>query len=79
MTGSGSFAGDADTIISVEVPKDHDLNSPHRNLNFTLRNAPAIQPRSMEITEDGIIRYSDEPIFGEAGTAEDTDVDAPSI
>lgn len=61
MTGSGAWSGDADTIVSVQVPKGHDQESPRRNLRFLLRNAPAIGARAMEMQDDGTILYSPEP------------------
>lgn len=66
MTGSGAFGGDADTIIGIELPHGEDENSPHRNINFMLRNAPAIGPRSFEMRDDGMIVYDTEPYYAEA-------------
>jgi hypothetical protein len=66
MTGSGAFGGDADTLIGIELPHGEDENSPHRNINFMLRNAPAIGPRSFEMTEDGQLIYDTEPFYAEA-------------
>lgn len=66
MTGSGAFGGDADTLIGIELPHGEDENSPHRNINFMLRNAPAIGPRSFEMTEDGMLIYDTEPYYAEA-------------
>ena len=82
MTGSGAFGGDADTIIGIELPRGEDENSPHRNVNFMLRNAPAIGPRSFQMTDEGQIIYDTEPYFADA-TAEprgsEAIVEAPSI
>jgi hypothetical protein len=64
MTGVGAFAGDADTIVSVSVPKGQTLEDPRRNLHFTLRNAPAPAPRGMEMGSDGCIVYATEPWGG---------------
>lgn len=62
MTGSGGFAGDPDTLVSVELPKGEDYDaSTRRNIRFTLRNSPIISPRAMEITSDGTMRYYDQP------------------
>ena len=61
MTGSGAWAGDFDTIISISIPKGMALKDPKRNLTFTLRNAPSIGDRGMEIDGDGKITYSTEP------------------
>lgn len=61
MTGAGDWAGDADTLVSVSIPKGMTMQDPKRNLTFTLRNAPSIGDRGMEITEDGRIIYSTEP------------------
>lgn len=83
MTGSGAFAGDADTIIDVELPKGYVENDPVRDLNFHLRNAPAIAPRSMEVTDDGRIIYDGAPTNAEpteaADLGEDQAADTPSI
>lgn len=83
MTGSGSFAGDADTIVSVELPRGESLNeSKRRNFNFLLRNAPSIGARSMEIQEDGHIVYDRHPYNPdevEAADLGDDAVPAPSI
>lgn len=65
MTGSGAFGGDADTIIGIELPHGEDENSPHRNINFMLRNAPAIGPRSFQMTDEGQIIYDSEPYYAE--------------
>lgn len=76
MTGSGAWAGDPDSIVSVELPKGEKLTeSTKRNLIFTLRNAPILTPRGMEIRDDGSILYSNEP-HGDWG---DDSTDAPSI
>lgn len=58
MTGVGAFAGDADTIVSVSIPKGMTIEEPIRNLHFTLRNAPSISARGMRMGEDGHIVYS---------------------
>lgn len=77
MTGSGAFAGDADTIVSVELPRgERQGESMGRNLNFTLRNSPAIGARSMQMQEDGHIIYDTEPIHRDE---EEETGDAPSI
>jgi 5S rRNA maturation endonuclease (ribonuclease M5) len=82
MTGSGAFAGDPDTIISVELPKDEDPNtSLKRNLNFTIRNGPPIGPRGMVLQEDGQILYTTEPwAYTDDGADDAADTtDAPAI
>ncbi len=62
MTGSGAFAGDPDTLVSISLPYGvKDTNDPRRNLHFTLRNAPAIGARGMEISSDGKITYATTP------------------
>lgn len=62
MTGSGAWAGDPDTIVSVELPGGDKLaSSTRRNLVFTLRNAPTIPPRGFDMQEDGHIVYSPVP------------------
>lgn len=59
MTGSGAWAGDPDTIVSVELPRsDKYTESVRRNLVFTLRNSPTIAPRGMTMQDDGSIVYS---------------------
>lgn len=63
MTGTGAFAGDVDTIVSVSVPHGLTVKSPYRNLDFTLRNAPSPSTRSMQFTDDERIAYSGEPVF----------------
>lgn len=76
MTGSGAWAGDPDTIVSVELPKGDQLaNSTRRNLVFTLRNAPTIPPRGFDMQEDGHIVYSGVP----HGSGFDESEDEPSI
>ncbi|MGZ6570507.1 MAG: AAA family ATPase [Solirubrobacteraceae bacterium] len=81
MTGSGAFGGDADTIVSVALPKGRELRDPERNLHFLLRNAPSPSARSMRITEDSRLEYDSRPI----GESEDKDTpptqgsDEPSI
>lgn len=59
MTGSGAWAGDPDTIISVALPKGDSLSSStRRNLHFTLRNSPPIAPRGFELHNDETLRYT---------------------
>lgn len=65
MTGSGAFGGDPDVIVSVALPKGHDLQSKERNLHFLLRNAPSPGPRAMRILESGALEYEDKPIGDE--------------
>lgn len=55
MTGSGAFAGDPDTLVSIELPRgENHRTSVKRNINFTLRNAPAIPGRAFQMTDEGI-------------------------
>lgn len=76
MTGSGAWAGDPDTIVSVELPKGDKLTeSTRRNLIFTLRNGPAPTPRGMLLQEDGTPTYQREPF----GSGFDVDEEAPAI
>lgn len=77
MTGSGAFAGDCDTIISVELPRDVSEEEPKRNLNFLTRNSPAIGPRSVEMHEDGHLVYDTQPIIADEEVGDTTD--APQI
>lgn len=81
MTGSGAFGGDADTIVSVEIPRGEDLRSPRRNLHFLLRNAPTVGPRGMEMREDGSILYSPDPwdAWLDDDGADDTGNESPPI
>lgn len=74
MTGAGAFAGDADTIVSVAVPKGSTLDQPRRNLYFTLRNAPGVTPRGFEMSEGGLV-YSTTP----HGDGMESDDSGPSI
>lgn len=79
MTGSGAFGGDADSIVSVALPKGHDLASNERNLHYLLRNAPSPSAKSMKMGER--IEYRSWPI----GVEEEEDPgptpgsEAPSI
>jgi len=84
MTGSGAWSGDPDTILSVQLPYGESLTSTKRNVCFTLRNSPAIDPRGFEMTDHGML-YSPRP-WGPAGdqhqeAAHDAanDEDLPSI
>lgn len=72
MTGAGDFAGDADTIVSVSLPRGKKIEDPQRNLSFLLRNSPSIGARGMEMQSDGHIVYSTE-MFGDF--ADDSDAD----
>lgn len=75
MTGSGAWAGDPDTIVSVELPPgENHRTSVKRNLNFTLRNAPAVPSRGFIMTDTGL-EYVSEPW----GDVADEDPTAPSI
>lgn len=61
MTGSGAFAGDADTIVSLSVPRGDTIDSPRRNLAFLSRNAASPGARGMAIQEDGHLKYATTP------------------
>lgn len=77
MTGSGAWAGDPDTIISVELPHGEKYTeSTIRNLVFTLRNSPALAPRGMAMQDDGSILYSP---TAHRSIDEDYDEDDPSL
>lgn len=78
MSGSGAFAGDFDTIVSSYLPPKQDVNEPKRNLRFTLRNAPSIGDRSLEMTEAGVLVYRGEP-FGEWSDDSPQSDDGPAI
>lgn len=55
MTGSGAWAGDPDTIVSISLPRGDDFReSTRRNIDFTLRNAPAVGGRGFDMTDSGI-------------------------
>lgn len=75
MTGSGSFAGDPDTIISIELPRGERFDeSTRRNLRFTLRNSPMLSPIGMEMTDDGGLRYHDMPWdYGDANSTTESE------
>lgn len=76
MTGSGSWTGDPDTIVSVQLPHGEKLaTSTRRNLQFTLRNAPSPGPRGMQMRDDGTPLYSPEP----HGFDDEDDESAPPI
>jgi hypothetical protein len=51
MTGSGAWAGDPDTIVSIEIPKGETTESAHRNLRFMLNHAPSPGTRGMKISD----------------------------
>jgi hypothetical protein len=55
MTGSGAWAGDPDTIISISLPRGKELRDPQRNMRFTLRNAPPPEDLGFEFSESGFI------------------------
>lgn len=74
MTGAGSFAGDADTIVSVGLPKGRGQEDTCRNVHFTLRNAPGVAPRGFEMTDSGLV-YSTTP----HGDGMESDDSGPSI
>jgi 5S rRNA maturation endonuclease (ribonuclease M5) len=58
MTGSGSFSGDFDTIVSISLPKGKTIEDPERNMHFLMRNAPSVGARGMQMGDDGHIVYS---------------------
>jgi 5S rRNA maturation endonuclease (ribonuclease M5) len=61
VTGSGAWVGDADSVVTITVPKGETTDSRYRNLNFTIRNGPHVEGRSFHIDEDAHIIYSNEP------------------
>lgn len=77
-TGSGAFGGDPDTIVSVALPDGRTLNDPERDLHFTIRNAPAVSPRSMELRDDGQIVYGSGTTVGDE-EAQEHETHQPSI
>lgn len=73
MTGSGAFAGDPDTIISISRPKGVMESQPQRNIDFTVRNGPMILPCGFEMQADSSIRYTPEPWYATNGDEGDDD------
>lgn len=70
MTGSGAFAGDVDSILSIERPAGVPHEMVKRNVNFLLRNAPSPNPKGYELRENGKLAWSDEGwILEEKGDA----------
>jgi hypothetical protein len=69
MTGSGAWAGDADSILSVSLPKGVRREDPTRNLHFLLRNGPSPTPRGFRLCDNGTITYQNDPF----GPEEDSD------
>lgn len=84
MTGSGAWSGDPDTILSVQLPYGETLTSTKRNVCFTLRNSPALDPRGFEMTDHGML-YSPTPWGAssdgpaQAAAPDEDDTDLPSI
>lgn len=60
MTGSGGFAGDADTLISIERPKHVPREDSRRNVHFLPRNRPAPPPVGFRLTEDARVEWVSE-------------------
>lgn len=61
MTGSGAFAGDVDTIVSVTLPAGVERDTgTQRNMKFLLRNAPSPPPRGFELKGNPGIVYTRE-------------------
>jgi hypothetical protein len=74
MTGSSRFAGDPDTIISIELPKNKRVEHLERNVFFLTRNAASPPPKSFSMDRDtGLLVYND-GLWGE-----DNDDDLPGI
>lgn len=78
MTGSGAFGGDPDTIVSIALPKGHDITSTQRNMHFLLRNAPSPGARSMTMDDSGSLTYGLYPI-GDDADEPSPDSDSPAI
>ena len=74
MTGSGAFAGDADTIVSIALPKGEPASSKARDLRFLARNTSAPSPRGVLMLPDGHLQYLPEP-----HTPTETDGSEPAI
>lgn len=77
MTGSGAWAGDADAIVSIALPKGYSLEDPKRDIHFLLRNAPSPGPRGMEIKKDGQIVYQVDPWTDDKVDDSDDEGDVP--
>jgi len=69
MTGSGAWAGDVDSIISISRPPGQERESSKRNVRFLLRNAPSPSARGFELHESGRVLWTPEAWY------EDTDDD----
>jgi hypothetical protein len=59
MTGSGAFAGDADSILSITRPPGTAHEDTRRNLTFLLRNAPSPPPKGLTLL-DGRLTWHDD-------------------
>lgn len=75
MTGSGAFSGDADTIVSISLPRGDTIDSGRRNIGFLLRNAASPATRGMTIQADGHLKYQTSP----HGEGHDDEPDEPVI
>lgn len=53
MTGSGAWAGDPDTIVTLSRPAGESRDSTKRNVGFLMRNAPSAHGKGIEIVNDG--------------------------
>jgi hypothetical protein len=66
MTGSGAWAGDPDSIVSITLPYGEPRDtSTRRNVRFLLRNAPSPAPRSFKLTDQQTIEWYDDPFSDE--------------
>jgi hypothetical protein len=70
MTGSGAFAGDADSILSIVRPAFVSKEQPKRNLHFLLRNAVSPAPRGFEWGDGAVIWHDEAFIDHEEGDTE---------
>lgn len=62
MTGSGAWAGDPDTIVSITLPRDEPRDTgTRRNVKFLLRNAPSPSARGFRLDDEGRIHWLMDP------------------
>lgn len=79
ITGSGAWAGDADTVVSIGLPHGDSFDtSTRRNLYFTLRNGPPVSARGMELVGEFAKIVPSPAPFGGAEPEDGTD-GQPSI
>lgn len=77
MTGSGAWAGDVDSIISVSRPSGFPRDDTRRNVGFLLRNAPSPDPQGFMLPEQGPMVWQADTWVQEIRDAGPTNVLAP--